>query len=55
MLFKSSMMILPLVLIALSYIIYRRFYKIDEIFFDRIVNELAVRKQGKEQLNDTVE
>ena len=49
MLFKISMMILPLVIIALSYFIYRRFYKIDEEFFGRIVDELAVRKQDSEE------
>jgi Na+/melibiose symporter-like transporter len=55
MLFKTSMMILPLVIIALSYFIYRRFYKIDEAFFERIVDEIAVRKQASEETHDIAE
>ncbi len=47
MLFKSSMMILPLIMIVLSYIIYRRYYKIDETFYGQIVHEIAERKQNK--------
>jgi sugar (glycoside-pentoside-hexuronide) transporter len=55
MLFKTSMMILPLVIIALIYFIYRRFYKIDEAFFERIVDEIAVRKQASEETHDIAE
>ncbi|HHX07171.1 MAG TPA: MFS transporter [Erysipelothrix sp.] len=44
-LLKSSMMILPLILIVISYIIYKRFYKIDEVFYQQIIHENELRHQ----------
>lgn len=46
--FKCAMMILPLLMIVVSYLIYRRFYRIDESFYGRIVRELAERKKGRD-------
>ncbi len=44
-LLKSSMMILPLILIVISYLIYKRFYKIDEVFYQQIIHENERRHQ----------
>lgn len=44
LIFKLSMMALPLVLIAGSYLVYRRFYRIDADFYARIVAELHERE-----------
>ena len=44
-LLKSSMMILPLIIIVISYLIYRKFYKIDEAFYQQIITENQERQQ----------
>jgi melibiose permease/lactose/raffinose/galactose permease len=44
---KLSMFILPLILIAAGYIVYRVKYKIDKEMFDKIVAELAERGDFK--------
>ena len=36
--------VLPFLLMLLSYLIYRRHYKLDEAEYDRICGELALRK-----------
>ncbi len=44
--FKSAMLILPLLLIVLSYLIYRWKYRIDEAKFSEIVNDLAQKREA---------
>ncbi len=46
-LFKFSMLIMPLILIALSYIIYARKYTINEENYAEMVAELAARKSAE--------
>ncbi len=41
---KSAMLIMPLISIVAGYFIYRSKYKIDKVFFDKIVIELAERE-----------
>lgn len=40
---KLAMLILPLVIIAVGYIVYRLKFKIDKAMFDRIISDLAKR------------
>lgn len=40
---KTAMLIIPPIVIVLSYIIYRLKFKIDKIFFEKIVADLAAR------------
>ena len=42
-LLKSSMLIVPLILIIISYLIYRKFYRIDEVFYKQIITENQAR------------
>ena len=42
------MIVLPLVLMVLSYVLYLRHYKLDEPEYDRICAELSARREGKE-------
>jgi len=42
---KAGMLLLPAVLIVISYLIYRRKYRIDEVFYAKIVAELRERGQ----------
>lgn len=46
--FKLLMMIVPLVLIGLSYVVYRRFYRLDEAFYGRVIGELREREEARE-------
>lgn len=48
-LLKSSMLLLPLVFILAGYIIYRKFYKLDEEMHGRIVKELMARGDLKDE------
>ncbi len=41
---RLSMIVLPLLLILCSYFCYRKFYKIDKQFYDRIISELKERR-----------
>ena len=41
------MIVLPLVLLVISYLLYVRHYKLDEPEFDRICAELKARREGK--------
>lgn len=47
---RLSMIVIPLILIFLSYFIYRRFYKIDTAFYKQITDELALRVESKEEM-----
>lgn len=42
-LLKSSMLIVPLILVIFSYLIYRKFYRIDEVFYKQIITENKAR------------
>ncbi len=42
-LLKSSMLIVPLILVVISYLIYRKFYRIDEVFYKQIISENKAR------------
>ena len=42
------MIVLPLVLLVITYVLYMRHYKLDEPEFDRICAELKARREGKE-------
>ncbi|HPW52862.1 MAG TPA: glycoside-pentoside-hexuronide (GPH):cation symporter [Erysipelotrichaceae bacterium] len=49
-LLKSSMLILPLILVVVSYLIYRKFYRIDEVFYQQIITENQKRvKEAKHE------
>ena len=41
------MIVLPLVLLVITYVLYMRHYKLDEPEFDRICAELKTRREGK--------
>ncbi len=41
------MIVLPLVLLVITYVLYMRHYKLDEPEFDRICAELKARREGK--------
>ena len=43
--FKTFMMVAPTALLAVSYLIYRRFYRIDQAFYDQIINDLKRREE----------
>lgn len=45
-LIKGSMFWLPLVLIVLSYVVYRLWYRIDAAVYARIVEDLRIRAEG---------
>lgn len=45
LIFKTAMMILPLVLIGISYAVYRRHYRIDAEFYATIVEDLREREE----------
>jgi melibiose permease/lactose/raffinose/galactose permease len=42
---KTAMLLIPLVLIAISYLIYNKFYKIDETMYKVIVEDIKNRKE----------
>ena len=42
---RMAMLVLPLILIVAGYVIYRTKYRIDDIFYRRIIDELAERGQ----------
>lgn len=42
---KTAMLLIPLVLIAISYFIYNKFYKIDEAMYKVIVEDIKNRKE----------
>ncbi len=42
---KTAMLLIPLVLIAISYFIYNKFYKIDETMYKVIVEDIKNRKE----------
>jgi melibiose permease len=44
---RLSMIIVPLILIIISYIVYRKSYKIDTAFYDRITKDLEERMTGQ--------
>lgn len=49
LIFKIAMMLLPLLLIAGSYLVYRRYYRIDATFFATMVQELHGRIKENER------
>jgi sugar (glycoside-pentoside-hexuronide) transporter len=52
-LLKSSMLIVPLILVVISYLIYRKFYRIDEVFYKQIISENKARiKELKHEQKD---
>ncbi len=52
LLFKFMMLILPLILIISGYIIYRKKYRIDEVYYADILKQLEERKIEKETHHD---
>ncbi len=52
---KIAMMILPLICILAGFIIYQRFFKIDEATYEKIVNELDGRRLVAENATEAVE
>ena len=42
------MIVLPLILLVITYVLYMRHYKLDEPEFDRICAELKVRREAKQ-------
>lgn len=40
---KLAMLVLPLIFIVISYVIYRKKFKIDKVMYDKILSELSVR------------
>ena len=43
------MVVLPIVCALISYLIYRRFFKLDGAYYERIMNVLELRKKGEEE------
>lgn len=43
--FKNSMLIMPILLIALSYLIYHKKYKIDEAYYEKMLAHLKAERQ----------
>ncbi|MDD4212790.1 MAG: glycoside-pentoside-hexuronide (GPH):cation symporter [Bacilli bacterium] len=41
---RMGMMIVPMILIIISYIVYRKLYRIDDVFYNQIINDLSSRK-----------
>ncbi len=52
-LLKTSMLILPLIFVIIAYLIYRKFYRIDEVFYKQIVaeNQKRIEELKHEQKN----
>lgn len=46
---KSAMLLLPLVFILASFLIYRRYYRLDEALHTQILKELMVRGDLKDE------
>lgn len=42
------MIVLPVILLILTYILYLKHYKLDEPEYDRICAELKARREGRE-------
>lgn len=42
--FKTSMLIIPLIIIVFGYFIYRKYYKLDDIMYKKIVEDLETKK-----------
>ncbi len=40
---RLSMIVIPLILILISYVVYRKHFKIDTAFYDKITKELEER------------
>ncbi len=47
MIMRISMIVLPLILIVISYWVYRRFYKIDDKMYTQIIADLNARAQSE--------
>lgn len=41
---RIGMMIVPMILIIASYIVYRKMYRIDDVFYNQIITDLSSRK-----------
>ncbi|MBO7195796.1 MAG: MFS transporter [Clostridia bacterium] len=52
---KISMMILPLICILVGFVLYQKKFKIDEVFYAKIVKDLDDRKSGVETVKEEVE
>lgn len=48
--FKFSMLILPLIIIVIGYLIYRKKFIIDEVMYEKIVTDLNRRKEKRDIL-----
>lgn len=51
-LLKSSMMIVPLILILISFWIYRKYYRIDEVFYQQIITENQQRLEAETSIHE---
>ena len=47
LLLRISMIALPLLLIVVSYLVYRKFYRIDDAMYSRIIQDLEQRAKGE--------
>ena len=48
LLLRVSMIALPLLLIVVSYLVYRKFYRIDDEMYHRIIRDLEARAKGEQ-------
>ncbi|MFA6889798.1 MAG: MFS transporter, partial [Bacilli bacterium] len=44
---RLGMMIIPMILVVASYIVYRKLYKIDDVFYRQIITDISARKSLK--------
>ncbi len=44
LLFKFAMLVLPMIFIMISFIVYKKKYRIDEVFYQQIIQELESRR-----------
>lgn len=50
---RVLMIVVPIILAALSYLIYKKFYKLDEVYYSNMINELEKRKEKKSEASVT--
>jgi Na+/melibiose symporter-like transporter len=41
---RLGMMLIPMLLVIASYIVYRKMYRIDDVFYNQIITDLSTRK-----------
>lgn len=52
---RILMIVLPLIVAIISYIVYKRYYKLDRAYIDRIMNILSLRRTGQVVSEEVIE